>query len=195
VSEARLGSDLSSVIEGPATTTGVTPPALTPVRLTKQQWPLQRDCPRFYGNPGEAGWLHAYTTSVAVPWRMFMGSTPIDHILIHKRCAPSLERVLAYTWDRCGRDQDKVHSLHFDRYDGSYNFRPMRGGASLSMHAYAVAIDWDAAANAHHSQTHFFTKDTILIDAFLQEGWEWGGSWGGGSIDAMHVQAAHVHGG
>ena len=77
---------------------------------------------------------------------------------------------------------------------GSYNLRLIRGSAfAMSMHAFAAAIDWDAADNAQHDRKHLFQDDGPLVVKFKEEGWVWGGDWSGGSIDAMHVQAARVH--
>lgn len=183
-------AEINAAAAVPASPAAITAPATT---LVRQAWPLQRNCPGFYGNPAAAGWLHANTVEVPVPWQMHMDATPISHILIHRRCADSLARVLNFVWEQAGKSQAKIAELRYDRFSGSYNFRPMRGGAALSMHSYAVAIDWDDADNQQHSQKHWFTDDSPLIKAFKAEGWEWGGDWDAGSIDAMHVQAARVH--
>lgn len=163
--------------------------------LIKQTWPLQRDAISFYGNPYAKGWMAANLVEVETPWLLHMGHTPMNHIQIHKRCADSLKRVLAWTWEQAGKSQDKIMALHFDRYSGSYNLRPMRGGQQMSMHGEGAAIDWDDEENQQHSQHHLFTAETPLIHAFMGEAWEWGGLWSPASIDAMHVQAARVHGG
>jgi hypothetical protein len=155
-------------------------------------WPLQKDCIAFYGDPSARNWLHDNTTDVVCPWPIFMGKDPVAHILIHKKCADSLTRVLGNIWDAVGKDVEKIKALRYDQYDGSYNFRPMRGGHSMSMHAFACAIDWDAADNEQHSQKHLFTDSSLLVVKFKEEGWQWGGDWSAGSIDAMHVQAARV---
>ena len=156
-------------------------------------WPLQKDCLAFYGNPAQARWLSENTVSVLTPWILHVGETPTAHILIHKKCADSLTRVLNNVWDACGKSYVKIQQLRYDRYDGSYNFRPMRGSAAISMHAFACAIDWDAADNAFHSTRHLFTDQSLLVTKFKEEGWVWGGDWTPGSQDAMHVQAARVH--
>lgn len=156
-------------------------------------WPLQHDCEAFYGNPYSAGWLQANTVDVVCPWQLFVGDKPVSHITIHKKCADSLRRVLANVWDAVGRDPERIKQLRYDRYDGSYNLRAMRGGHDTSMHGFAVAIDWDAPDNPQHAQKHLFTADSPLIKAFEAEGWIWGGRWSADSIDAMHVQAALVH--
>jgi len=153
-------------------------------------WPLQRDCIAFYGNPYRAGWLHENTIDVDCPWPLHIGNQTCAHILIHKKCAASLTRVLNNIWEAVGKDVLEINSLHYNRYDGSYNLRSMRGSANISMHSFACAIDWDAEENEFHSQHHKFTDNDLLVVKFKEEGWAWGGDWH--SPDAMHVQAARV---
>jgi hypothetical protein len=155
-------------------------------------WPLQRDCPEFYGTPWVPGWLHSNTVDVPCPWPL--RGCP-QHILIHKKCADSLTRILGAIWDAVGRSYEKIQELRYDRFDGSYCYRPIRGGDGrhLSMHSFACAIDWDAADNQQHSMQHLFHDDSLLVVKFKEEGWIWGGDWSPGSIDAMHLQAARVH--
>ena len=156
-------------------------------------WPLQKDCPAFYGNPRNPGWLHANTCDVVCPWPLHYGDVPVSHILIHNKCSESLTKVLAGVWEAVGKDLEKIKTLHYDRFSGSYNLRVMRGGSALSMHSYACAIDWDAEDNAFHSSKHLFTDSSLLVVKFKEEGWVWGGDWNPGSQDAMHVQAARIH--
>ncbi len=156
-------------------------------------WPLQRDCPTFYGDPRRAGWLHDNTTDVPCPWPLHLGNVTVGKILIHKKCSVSLNAVLHNIWDAVGHSVDKITSLRYDVFDGSYNLRVMRGGSALSMHSYACAIDWDAKDNAFHSTQHLFKDDSLLVVKFKEEGWVWGGDWNPGSQDAMHIQAARIH--
>lgn len=156
-------------------------------------WPLQTQCLQFYGDPRQANWLHENTVDVKCPWPLHMGSIVIKNILIHKKCAESLIRVLNSVWDAVDHDLEKIQQLRYDRYDGSYNFRTMRGGKAWSMHSFACAIDWDAADNEFHSPRHLFTDQSLLVVKFKEEGWVWGGDWSPGSVDAMHVQASRVH--
>lgn len=157
-------------------------------------WPLQSECVQAYGDPRGDGWLEANTVHVPCPWPLTIGNTPVSAIVIHRFCAPSLERVLNNIWDGVNKDLATIKSLRYDRYSGSYNLRNIRGSVSaLSMHAFAAAIDFDAEDNQQHSQQHLFTDDSLLVKCFKAEGWIWGGDWSPGSIDAMHVQAARVH--
>ena len=157
-------------------------------------WPLQSQCLAFYGDPRSANWLQDNTADITCPWPLHMGTIAIAHILIHQKCADSLTRVLNAVWDAVGKDLSAIQKLRYDRYDGSYNLRNIRGSpSSLSMHAFAAAIDWDAADNEQHSRQHLFQGDSLLVVKFKEEGWVWGGDWDVNSIDAMHVQAARVH--
>lgn len=156
-------------------------------------WPLQKDCLTFYGNPYSPGWLQANTVDVVCPWPLHIETVTLSHITIHKKCADSLFRVLNNIWDACGKDVSQIIARHYDRYDGSYNLRPMRGHANTSMHGFACAVDWDAGENEFHSVHHIFTDQSLLVVKFKEEGWIWGGDWSPGSVDAMHVQAARVH--
>lgn len=162
-------------------------------------WPLQRDCIAFYGDPrGRNGsynpnWARENLAHVHCPWPLHMGAIPIPAITIHKKCAASLERVLASVWDKFGQSETKIKELRYDIFSGSFAYRLKRGGASLSMHAYGAAIDFDAPDNQMHARRHLFTDDSPLIRAFKAEGWIWGGDWDGDGVDAMHVQAARVH--
>lgn len=156
-------------------------------------WPLQKDCLAYYGDPRRAGWLHENTCDVACPWPLHYGSVPVAHILIHKKCAVSLQAVLFNIWGAVNHDLEKIKALRYDRFSGSYNLRVMRGGNALSMHSFACAIDWDAEDNTFHSTKHLFTDQSLLVVKFKEEGWVWGGDWVPGSVDAMHVQAARIH--
>lgn len=161
-------------------------------------WPLQKDCNTFYGNPGNspsqwAAWESSHLVNVKCPWVIREGKIAVSSIRIHKLCAVSLETVLNNVWDAVGRDQSAIETLHYHRYSGSYNQRPMRGGTSRSMHGFGAAIDWDAEENAQHSMKHLFQPNSLLIVKFKEQGWIWGGDWSPKSVDAMHVQAARVH--
>ncbi|PWB80503.1 MAG: hypothetical protein C3F11_17790 [Methylocystaceae bacterium] len=165
-------------------------------------WPLQSQCDAYYGDPRPRNVHEAYNVAwakenlvhISCPWSL----TDLEHhfsaIQIHKKAAPSLARVLARVFDEVGRSEAKIHELRYDVFSGSFVYRKKRGAASLSMHAYGAAIDWDAPDNQMRARKHLFTNDSPLIRAFKREGWIWGGDWAGDGVDAMHVQAARVHG-
>jgi hypothetical protein len=156
----------------------------------KNNWPLQKDCIAFYGDPYKPNFM-ANLTHVICPWTF----SPTGHniIISHKKCSDSLTKVLNNVWADIGKSQDNAHKLGYDIFDGSYVVRPMRGGSAISMHSFGVAFDFDAAANQQHSLKHLFQHNTPLVDRFLEEGAIWGGDWSPSSIDSMHFQFARVH--
>jgi hypothetical protein len=171
---------------------------LSAPKIAAPQWPLQRDCDAFYGNPRGSGsydpaWARENLTHVHCPWALHMGEIPIPSIVINRKVAASLERALARVWDEVGQSEAKIRELRYDVFSGSFVYRSKRGASSLSMHAYGAAIDWDAPDNQMHARRHLFTDESPLIRAFKIEGLVWGGDWDGDGVDAMHVQAARIH--
>ncbi len=157
-------------------------------------WPLQRDCTKFYGDPrgtdgkASAKWESENLVLVKCPWELRFEGKPVSGIRIHRKCADSLSRVLAAIWERLGRSQAEIDRIGMSVYGGSYNFRVMRGGKSLSMHAYGCALDFDPARNGIGNENP--VMDRRVIEEFEREGWEWGGHWS--RPDGMHFQAART---
>lgn len=164
-----------------------------------QTWPLQKDCDRYYGNPRgsngqpSAKWESANLVSVRPPFRMTYAGKPISGIRVHKKCAESLQRILAALWEASGRSQARIDEWGVSIYGGAYNYRLMRGGNSLSMHSWGCAIDLDPARNGLGDTTPRFRQFPEVLRAFADEGWEWGGDWS--RPDGMHWQAAWTRAG
>ncbi len=171
------------------------------------QWPLQKECNAFYGNPRNPmdaslpsrAWEAANLTTVAPPFQMFYAGKPVKHVRVHKKCSDSLMRVFKTIWTLAGQHQRIVDQWGASVYAGAYNYRLMRGLNTLSMHSYGCAIDLDPARNGLHDRTPHFTASCPVAQAFRSEGWTWGGDWDGdGSsadeprCDGMHWQAARV---
>jgi len=158
------------------------------------EWPLQRDCDSFYGNPRGADggasdrWEGISLVSVPCPWTLRYEGQPVRGIRVHRKCAASLTRVLDAIWQRLGRSQAEMDRVGMSIYGGSYNFRRMRGLGALSMHAYGCALDFDPAHNALGDPKP--AMDRRVIAEFEREGWEWGGHWS--RPDGMHFQAART---
>ncbi|QTL01896.1 M15 family metallopeptidase [Aquabacter sp. L1I39] len=157
-------------------------------------WPLQREVDSFYGNPRGAGggpsekWEAGNLVLVPCPWLLRFEGQSVRGIRIHKRCATSLARVLDAIWARCGRSQAEIDRIGMSAYGGSYNFRRGRGLATLSMHAYGCAVDFDPDHNGLGDPTP--AMDRRVIEEFERQGWEWGGHWS--RPDGMHFQAART---
>lgn len=191
---AALGVTTDGIVEVdiPLPAGGPAPPAppapATVTGLQPNTWPTQAECPSFYG---DAATVKASLVNVQCPWLM-NGKT--HTIQVHSKCAASLERVLNYIWEYCGKSQDKIHSFEYDIFDGSYVPRNIAGTSTPSVHSYAAALDFDAARNQQLdplSKTTF-KENSLIVYAFKAESWVWGGDWTPASIDAMHFQAARV---
>jgi hypothetical protein len=164
--------------------------------LSRQVWPVQAQCDSFYGpNGGDAGpsnvWELRNLCCVIPPWRMIDDDTnqPVWYFLIHKRCLPSLSRILLNIWYGYNFDQAVIEAHKLHRFAGSYVYRHMRHGSHLSMHSYGCALDIAGNANAQGTEGEM---SPIAVAAFEAEGWVWGGRWHGESKDAMHFQAARL---
>jgi hypothetical protein len=163
-------------------------------RLKKNVWPLQSELRKKFGTPDYGGTFKKNMVQVQLPYTMWMDDMKITKCWMNKSCSDSLVRVLTYVWDENGRDYDKIKAQQLHIFSGSWNIRNMRGGHSLSTHAFGVAIDIAAPYNALGKKPGYnkysFTKDSLIVKAFREEGWTWGGEWTRG--DGMHFQAARV---
>lgn len=153
--------------------------------------PRQSDCAKLFGNPAAPGWGNDHIVHVETPWQLMMGDIHIPYIKINNIAAESLKRVIEKTWDACNKSTDKIHQIHADQFSGDWVIRQMRGLHTTSMHAYGLAIDFDAPHNPLGSSHGFFTAQNPLVRAFESEGWTWGGSWSN-RPDSMHFQYATV---
>lgn len=157
-------------------------------------WPTQGECDSFYGNPrGRDGaasswWEKENLVRISLPFAMTFGGKPVSGIRIHQKCAESLGRVLQAIWTASGHNQAVIEQWGMDKFGGSYSFRLMRGINRLSMHAYGCAVDFDVERNGLGDATPHFANCPLVLDAFAQEGWVWGGRWS--RPDGMHWQAA-----
>jgi len=68
-------------------------------------------------------------------------------------------------------------------YDGCFNIRRMKGGASLSVHSWALAVDFNAAENPFGGAVSFSNE---FIRCFADAGFEAGALWH--TKDGMHFQ-------
>jgi hypothetical protein len=168
--------------------------------LFKQNWPREwvpGELDHFYGDLRGAGGRadpagsQQNLTTVVPPWAMRIDGSAVSQITIHRKCKDSLTRVLNAIWDFAGHDPAKIRAAHLDEFSGSFNFRMnVNSPSRLSVHAYGAAIDLAAAENTNGVpwQDNGRRLPRWAIDAFLAEGWCWGGDFSG-TPDAMHFQA------
>lgn len=70
-------------------------------------------------------------------------------------------------------------------WDGCFNIRKKKGSKSLSLHAWGLAIDINAAWNGFNKKP---TMPNALVMCFAEAGFYWGGLWK--VKDGMHFQLA-----
>ena len=68
-------------------------------------------------------------------------------------------------------------------WDGCFNIRRKKGGQSLSLHSWGVALDVNAAWNAFGAKP---TLSSEFVKCFTDAGFDWGGTWT--KPDGMHFQ-------
>lgn len=111
----------------------------------KTVYPRQRDMRSFYGRPGgpqcTRGKVHLEVPMV-IAWDT---GKQIRRFSCHEKLVVPMTAIIKETVAHYG--EDEWRRLRLDRYGGCYNFRKMRGGRSLSTHAFGAAIDLDPDHN------------------------------------------------
>lgn len=72
-------------------------------------------------------------------------------------------------------------------WGGCYNFRAQRGGSSLSLHSWGIAVDVNPKTNALGKTP---TLSAAFVACFKEAGFDWGGDWK--RKDGMHLQLAQI---
>lgn len=164
-------------------------------------WPKQDTASMnaFYGNPDingdglpDAAFESKHLTFIIPPYPMVLAwnMKPITRLKVNKECAGSLLAVL----DRIGKDftHAEREKFHLNRFGGCYNFRPIRGGARLSIHSWGAAID--LAPELNPLGVEYGSRPNMMplkaVAAFEDRGAAWGGRWSRG--DCQHFQFATV---
>ena len=151
--------------------------------------PRQRDVPSYYGTPGQNQTMLQLPFPMVLAWDL---NTPIQRFSIHQKAADSARRALTRTLQHYG--MDRIRELRLDRFGGCLNHRPMRGGNSLSMHSWGIAIDFDPERNQlrwGRDRAHMARADyQPFLNFWEAEGWISLGR--ERNFDWMHVQAARL---
>lgn len=122
-----------------------------------------------FGDPLSPGWeqnnLVTINTLNGQSWR------------VHKLAAPSFEGLL----------RDLVAAGYNPTSSGGFNYRPIRGGTSLSQHAFGNAIDINAAANPMLKGELRTDLPPNTAEIAARHGLTWGGTWKN-RPDPMHFE-------
>lgn len=171
----------------------VIPKVPTSPKPSQSPFPLQKDCPTFYGTPGPA--IEKNLVIIETKFMMRLDydlKTKTRKIRLHKKCADSADAAMDDILEHYG--EKRLVELGLDRFAGSYMHRKMRGSNTWSMHAYGCAIDFYAGQNGLTTRCPdalFCGKNyDAFFDIWESHGWvslgrEIGRDW-------MHVQAARL---
>lgn len=131
-------------------------------------------------------WEARTLTTLDLPYKMRLSwdlSQTVRRISCNRNVKASLATILKQILDYYG-SIEAVQAARMDLYGGCYNFRSVRGGQTLSQHAYGAAIDLDPEHNELGNPHGTMPKEVIAI--FERNGWTWGG--GFSRPDPMHFQ-------
>ena len=150
-------------------------------------FPAQSGVTEFYGPHGTAWGDEPPMKAIKIPFPVYYNGIGMMTLKAHEKCADSLLRVfirLAEVYP----SESKRHEAGITIFDGIYNPRPMRGGNAWSMHAWAIAIDLDAARNGNNTPWPTAAHMPIeVMECFAREGWTAAGAFW--SRDSMHFQS------
>jgi hypothetical protein len=165
-------------------------------KLKKNVWPLQSELLKLYGSPSYVtpSFKRDNIGTAVLPYTMWMDTIRFDKIAMHKSCIDSFTRVMNYVWEANDKDYEKIKAQQLHVFSGCWNIRMKRGGSTASVHSWALAIDiaapWNMMGKKPGYNKYSFTNDSVIVKAFKEEGWTWGGDWS--RPDGMHFQAARV---
>jgi hypothetical protein len=161
-------------------------------------WPRQSGLSAFFGPHG--GIDYAPTpppplTNVPCPWPLKIAwnlRQTRGHLRVHEKVADSLAEVLERVHAHYG--ETEIERLGLNLFGGDYVARRMRGGTSMSMHSWGIAIDFDPANN----QLKWGRDRARLAGADYADWWRiwedegWLSLGRARNYDWMHVQAARL---
>lgn len=120
---------------------------------------------------------------LSLPFTMALGwnpSTTVNAIRCHKKIIPALSEAFDII-----KRQDLQDELR--TFDGCFAFRAKRGNRKISLHAWGVALDFNAETNRMGTKGNMSPN---IVAVFKSVGAVWGGDWDGKNKDPMHFQFA-----
>lgn len=151
------------------------------------QWPLQSDRSKFYGNPmGPHGqvsltWEAANLVYITTPFKMTYAGKPVKQFLIHMKCKDSLQRIFGKL---AQYGQLQLDTWGVTTFGGCFNYRLTRGSNTLSSHAWGCAIDLAPQKFPMGQSKNRFAWQ--VVKEFEAEGWI------NLQNDPMHFQASRL---
>lgn len=153
-------------------------------------WPTQREVRSgrsVFGEPGESELV-----SVVPPYELLYEGKPVRSIRVHRLVATCVKGALQDVLDHYG--EARIRELRLNEYGGSYHYRGTRGGSTLSMHAWGIALDFMPDGNELETKA----PRAVLSGAEYEAWWQIWESYGAVSLgrvcdrDWMHVQFARL---
>lgn len=139
------------------------------------------------GNPEniiiKGNWVANHIVNASIPQMSVFGKKSIE---FHRDAVPQLQKLWS-DWD----DQGLLHLLL--TWGGSFVPRLIRGGSSLSQHAYATAFDINVAWNLRGTVPALVgSKGSVreLVEIANANGFFWGGHFK--KLDGMHFEIAEI---
>ena len=158
---------------------------------TRSKWPHQRqaDVIAFFGPVGTNQTRLQLPYSHRLAWDK---NQRLDSFTCHAKVHDSLSRVLTNVLEHYG--EDRIRELRLDLFGGCYNKRMKKGGTTWSMHAWAIAVDYDPENNQFKWGWEKAGFARPEYDAWWKiwesEGWTSLGR--ARNFDWMHIQAPHL---
>ena len=134
-----------------------------------------KDCLKKYGDPSNERNMFVWD----VPSELEIGHIP-KRIYCNKDLSGPLSLAFKNLINRGIVGQLKT-------WDGCFNIRKKRGGATSSLHSWGIAIDVNAAWNGFGKTP---TMSPEMVKCFTDAGFDWGGTWK--KPDGMHFQLSKL---
>ena len=130
--------------------------------------------------------------NIVPPYTLYYEGKAVKTIRVHRLIAGRVKAALRAVLEHYG--QEAISRLGLDVYSGSYNYRSTSTGSSLSMHAWGIALDFDAEHNSYAMKKPKARFSGAEYDAWWRI-WEEQGAVSLGrerDYDWMHLQFARL---
>lgn len=155
---------LRAADDGLLTVVAAPAPAVPSAPTSPVRWPRRADVANHFG---PAGGADCTAGSVVLPFPVLIAwdtSQRISRFSCHRLVAAALTRIYAEAARHYG--EARFRELRLDRWGGCYNYRSVRGGSNLSMHAYGIAVDVDPERNGLTMGRDKATLDGLEYEPF-----------------------------